>query len=89
MNRISRKAAALGAAGVLGLAGIVGVAGHNAAHAATPMAITQPAADPDTVQQQVQSGSQQDVGGADTAEAGAPATPDTDTIQSQSQTDTP
>jgi hypothetical protein len=89
MNRISRKAATTGAGGLLALAGIGGVVGHNAAHAASPPAVTQAARDNDTVQQEVQSGSQQDLGGADKAEAAELTAPDTDTIQSQSQLDTP
>jgi hypothetical protein len=83
MNRISRKVATIGAAGLLALAGIGGVVGLNAAHAAAPPEMTQSAPDTDQVQQQVQSGSRQDLGGADTAEAGASAAPDTDSIQSQ------
>jgi hypothetical protein len=89
MNRISRKVATIGAAGLLALAGIAGVVGHNAVHAASPPVVTQPKADTDQVQQEVQSGSQQDLGGADGAEAGAQTAPDTDTIESQSQLDTP
>ncbi|MGI8826659.1 MAG: hypothetical protein ACR2JC_13610 [Chloroflexota bacterium] len=97
MHRIRRKTVAFGAAGLLSLAGIAGVAGHNAVHAAgTPPAIRQTAAEPsstapdtDRVQQEVQSGSQQDLGAADTAEAAASTQPDTDNVQSQSQTDTP
>lgn len=89
MNRITRKVTLLGAAGLFALAGIGGVVGHSAAHAASPPAVTQLAPDPDQVQQDVQSGTQQDLGGADTPEAGAATAPDTDTIQSQSQLDTP
>jgi hypothetical protein len=89
MNRVSRKGATIGAAGLLALAGIGGVVEHNAAHAAGSVTVTQAAPDPDQVQQEVQSGSQQDPGGSDKAEPGASAAPDPDTIESQSQADTP
>jgi hypothetical protein len=89
MNRISRKVTTLGAAGLLALAGIGGVVGTTAIHASGPPAATQPASDKDAVQQEVQSGNQQDLGGVDKPEAGAPTAPDTDSIQSQNQLDTP
>lgn len=99
MNRISRRAATLGAAGLLVLTGAVGVAGHNAVHAAGPTTATQPArsaepagdaaTDTDQVQQDAQSGGQQDLSGPDTAGPEASTAPDTDTIQSQSGADSP
>jgi hypothetical protein len=99
MNRISRKAATLGAAGLLALAGIGSVVGSHTTHAAGPPAVSQQergaesatdaASDTDQVQQEVQSGSQQDLGGPDKPESGQSTAPDTDLIQSQSGTDTP
>lgn len=98
MNRISRKVGTLGAAGLLVLAGIGGVVGYNSVHAAGKPAVSlqergvesakDAAADPDTIQRDVQSGSQVDLGGQYKAESGS-AAPDADSIQSQSGTDTP